>query len=365
MASIGAADVTRRPSPNPLDIRGTPLPPNVLLAAKLVVVVFLIKGLWQLTDPFLPFLGFLGHLTSPQVFQHALQVIWLLAAAALLMNQWVRSSCCVLGGTILVALFASQAYRTNNLTFSGLLLLLIGLSDRRTAWTIIRMQLAVLYFWAGVNKLLDDGWRSGAFFDTFNAIQGYGGIYHTLSSELPGRLLSALLSWGAILTELFLAFGFAIRRLVFVSVVVMVAYHSSLFLLTGATFTTFWFALVAAGLALTEWPVQRPCVYCGATGRIAWLCGALRKLDLGGQFLWEPHPGSGVRIVVGERAFDDRHAVARILFYHPTVWVIFYALAAAPLPQPRWAALVALAAVGYAAAGQITGRHSFPVPVRA
>jgi hypothetical protein len=326
-----------------------------------VTVVFLVKGLWRLTDPFLPFIGFLGHLTSPHMFQHGLQVIWLLAAAALLINQYVRLSCGVLGGTILVALFSSQAYRTNNITFCGFLLLLIGLSDRTTAKPIIRAQLVVLYFWAGLNKLLDPGWRSGAFFDTFNSIQGYGGIYHTLSSHLPGRLLSALLSWGAILTELFLAFGFAIRRLVFVSLLVLIAYHSSLFLVTGSTFTTFWFALVASCLALVEWPVDRPSVSYGATGLSAWLCRVLRRLDLGREFIWESHRRSGLRVTVGDRAFEDRPAVARILIYHPTLWIIYYAFAAASLPQSRWAALVALAGVGYAAVEQITGRRSSPV----
>ena len=47
---------------NPFQVRGTALPPNVLLAAKVVTLVFLITGGWRLTDPFLPFIGFLGDL---------------------------------------------------------------------------------------------------------------------------------------------------------------------------------------------------------------------------------------------------------------------------------------------------------------
>src|SRR2546430_6677270 len=50
----------------------SPLAPNVLLAAKLLTLVFLVKGLWQLTDPYLPYIGFLGDIASPHVFQHIL-----------------------------------------------------------------------------------------------------------------------------------------------------------------------------------------------------------------------------------------------------------------------------------------------------
>ena len=75
---------------NPFQVRGTALPPNVLLAAKVVTLVFLITGGWRLTDPFLPFIGFLGDLASPHAYQDTLQAIWLIAAASLLLNQLVR-----------------------------------------------------------------------------------------------------------------------------------------------------------------------------------------------------------------------------------------------------------------------------------
>src|SRR5947208_2873302 len=140
---------------NPLAVRGTSLPPNVLLAAKLVTLVFVIRGLWRLTDPYLPFIGFLDDLASPEVFQRTLEVVWLVAAAALFLNRCVRISCGVLGGTLLLAQIASSAYLTNNKLFTAFLLLLIALSDRMTVSTLIRAQLVLLYFWAGLNKLLD------------------------------------------------------------------------------------------------------------------------------------------------------------------------------------------------------------------
>src|SRR5438093_12128042 len=138
---------------NPLSVRGTALAPNVLLAAKLVTLVFFVEGLWRLTDPYVPFIGLLDDLASPEVFQRTLHAIWLIAAAALFLNRCVRLSCGVLGGTLLLAQIASSAYLTNNKLFTAFLLLLIALSDRMTVSTLIRAQLVLLYFWAGLNKL--------------------------------------------------------------------------------------------------------------------------------------------------------------------------------------------------------------------
>ncbi len=355
---MSAHEATGRSSLNPFDVRGTPLPPNVLLAAKLVTMVFLITGGWRLTDPFLPFVSFLGDLTSPSVFQHTLQAIWLAAAASLLANRFVRASCIVLGGVILLALLSSQAYRTNNLTFTALLLLLIGLSDRTTAATLIRGQFVVLYFWAGMNKLLDGNWRSGAFFETWNSLAGYGSAYHALASRLPAMALSTILSWGVIVTELVIAVMFAVRRLVPVGILLVIVYHSSLFLVTGSTFTMFWYSLTAASVALLYWPTAPPLVAYSDTGRLARLCGLLRKLDLGRAFVWRRQASSGLRVEIDGQLFTGRDALARLLLYHPTLYVIFFALVAAPQPQRRWAALVAIGAVAYATFSLLRRRFS-------
>lgn len=365
MAAMSAYEATERPSSNPFDVRGTPLPPNVLLAAKLVTLVFLITGGWRLTDPFLPFVGFLGDLASPSVFQHTLQAIWLAAAASLLVNRLVRPSCLLLGGVILLALLSSQAYRTNNLTFTALLLLLIGLSDRTTAAYLIRGQFVVLYFWAGMNKLLDANWRSGAFFETWTSIAGYGSAYHALASRLPAMVLSTILSWTVIVTELVIAVTFAVRRLVPVGILLVILYHSSLFLVTGGTFTMFWYSLTAGCVALLYWPAARPLVAYSDSDRLARLCGVLRKLDLGHAFVWRRQTGSGLRLEIDGRFFTGRDALARLLLYHPTLYIIFFALVAAPQPQRRWGALVAIGAVAYAAFVLLRRRFSPAVAVEA
>jgi hypothetical protein len=343
---------------NPLATGGTPLPPNVLLAAKLVTLVFFLLGAWRLTIPYLPFIGFLDDLGSPQALQHTLQAVWLLAALSLFMNRFVRPSCAVLGVVILIAMLSSHAYRSNNLMFTGLLLFLIGMSDRETASMIIRAQFVVLYFWAGVNKLLDPDWRSGAFFEIWNSIAGWGELYRGLASLLPAMVFSAVLSWGAIVTELFLAVAFAVRRLVIAGILVAVAYHSSILFVTGDTFTMFWYAVLAACIALLEWPANPPSVHYRADGLLGGITVLLHKLDLAGAFTWERNERSGLRIVIGERVYNGRDALARVLLYNPTVYFTFFTLVAlAPAPAGRrWAALIVFGAVGYAVINLVKGK---------
>jgi uncharacterized membrane protein YphA (DoxX/SURF4 family) len=351
---------TRLPaaSLNPFRVRGTALPPSALLAAKIVTVVFLITGGWRLTSPAVPFIGFLGELASPRTTQDVAQAVWLIGAACLLLNRFVRPSCLVLGGTLLLAQLWSQAYRTNNLTFTALLLLMIGLSDRRTVTALIRAQLVVLYFWAGTNKLLDVHWRNGDFFESWVGIHAYAPAYRHLANLLPSMVLSTIASWAVILTELSLSVSFAFRRLVPVGILLVIAYHSSLFLVTGTTFTMFWFSLTAACIALTQWPAEPPVARYGGKGLTARIARLLHRIDLGGAFVWERGQDSGVEYVNGQQRLSGREALARLMLYHPTLLLVLYGLAAIQEPARRWAALVALAADAYAAVVLVRSRLS-------
>jgi hypothetical protein len=366
VADIGPDARTRASALNPLAIRGTALPAGVLLAAKLVAFSFLANGEFlRLPEPFLPFIRIPVNLVRPDVFQHALQAVWLVAAAGLFMNRVVRLACGALAGTIFLAELASHVYRANNLTFTALLLVLIALSDRTTVSTVIRAQLVVLYFWAGLNKLLDEHWRSGAFFEAFSSLQTYGAAYRGLESLLPAGALSVVMSWVVIATELLLAVAFAVRRLVPAGVLILVAYHSSLLLVVGSTFNMFWFALLAACIALTDWPAQSPIVEYGIGGPFGRLTGVLRRLDIGRAFTWHPGEGSGLRLLVAERVFSGRDAFARLLFFHPTLYFIYFGIVAVPQPLRRWSSLVALGVVAYVAVEGLRTRLRAQLPVRA
>ena len=206
--------------------------------AKLIAFSLLVTNhVRLLPDPFLPFLPFLDQLLPPEVFQKALQAVFLISAAALLFNRRVRLSCLILGGSILLAVVASKAYYGNNKTFCGLILFLTGLYHPAWGPWLLRAQIIIVYFGAGLNKLLDPDWRSGVFFEHWAGLRLHNSAYLFAAAALPALLLAKIVSWGTIVTELGLAIAFAIRRLYPLAIWVSILFHSSLLLFTGSTFS--------------------------------------------------------------------------------------------------------------------------------
>ena len=233
---------------NPLRMSGTAFPPNLLMAAKLAALFYVLSGqLDGLPDGFLPFVPFLEYFNGSDFYRHALQGVICVAAFALWINKAVRTSCALIGSVLILAIFSSETYYHNNLLYAGLFFAIAGLYDRRLGSLVFRLQLAVMYLGSGLNKLLLDDWRTGAFVQDWMRPEHHhstGQIYTDFASLLPGSTLSALLSWLAILTEFLLIPLLLIPRFVPVAIFVGVSFHTGLVLITGGgTFNMFWFVL--------------------------------------------------------------------------------------------------------------------------
>src|SRR6476469_1640863 len=99
MASAGAAPAAV--SWNPLRVTGTEMPPNLLLACKLIVVAFVVNGqVRRLPGHFLPFFSALDRVGSQSAYRHGLQAAFLVAAVALLLNPAPHLAASVTGATI-------------------------------------------------------------------------------------------------------------------------------------------------------------------------------------------------------------------------------------------------------------------------
>jgi hypothetical protein len=294
------ANALQRAAPglNPLRMSGTALPPSLLMAAKLLVLAYVLEGqLDGLPDGFLPFVSYLGHFNGSAYYRHALQAVIVGAGLALWLNRAVRASCLLIGSALLLAILSSQPYYHNNLLYIGLFFAIAALYDERLGSLLFRAQLAVIYLGAGLNKLLDVDWRTGAFVQDWLRPDHYesGSIYLHFASLLPGTTLSALFSWFAILTEFALVPLLLVPRFVPLAIFVGVSYHTGLVLITGgSTFNMFWYALVATYIALLQWPVRMVVNY-NSQDRLQ------LELDMG----------------AGIEKFTGVAAIARILLYSP------------------------------------------------
>ena len=177
---------TMTPSWNPLRLGNTPLPVPLLLSAKLIVVTMLATGhVWTLPDPFLPFVSVFDRIGNPAGFRTALQILFLVGSAGLLFNRRVRLASFVVGATILVGIASSRIYWANNTFFAGAFLTLIGLyASERSVW-LLRAQVALIYFGAALNKVLDPDWLSGQFFEHWAVVNLEHDLYIRVAALLP------------------------------------------------------------------------------------------------------------------------------------------------------------------------------------
>jgi len=344
-ATLTPAVRASRPSWNPLRCGGTGLPPNLLIMAKAVAIALLLTNhVRLLPTPFLPFLPWLDAV-PPLLFQRSIQVLLVASAAALLLNRRVRVSAFLLGLSLLAGVVASKAYYGNNKTFCGLILVLAGLHQPgRSPW-MLRAQLVIVYFGAGLNKLLDADWRTGVFFHNWAANRLHQPVFLALEPLLPPLLLAKAMSWFTIVTELGLSAAFLVRRAYPVGIWFSLLLHSGMLLFTGSTFTLFFYGMSAATLAFVEWPAapltviyDGDCGFCESTRR--WF----ERIDLEGMFRWLPYQsGAGtahgitremaqqrVHLAIGGKVYSGFRAFRQMLLYNPAAYLVVYTMLAAP-----------------------------------
>jgi hypothetical protein len=356
----GPADAPRsRPTLNPLSIRGAAMQPNILLMAKLVALAFIVSGqLGLLSRHFVPFVGFgfFRHVGSPSAFHYTLEAIFLIAAAALFLNQYVRVASITLGLVVIVGIVSSMFYYENNREYCALILVLAGLENPRGEPWLLRWQIVLLYFAAGLNKILLADWRDGHF---FNAWLEY--LHHSawvkVSEVIPGRVLGALLSWAAIVTEFGLATAFALRRHIPVVIWIGIAYHTTLVLVMNRTFGMFWVAAPASYLAYVTWPTRQLQVRVGALDNIWSRLGrAVQRIDVDRTFRFEPGGQGGLELVRGSVVHRGWSAMLWILLLTPLTYFIIVVVAMVPQPEPRVAAFIVLLILAAVAASAVEAR---------
>ena len=333
---------------NPLRCGGLDLPTNLVIMVKAIAIALLLtRHFLLLPDPFLPFIP--GMDLIPGVwFQRGVQTLMVGAAVALLLNVRVRLTSLLLGMSLLLSVVASKAYYGNNKTFCGLVLVLASLHQPgRSPW-MLRLQLVIVYFGAGLNKLLDPDWRSGVFFHHWVAIRLRQPLFLGLEPLLPPLLLAKMMSWLTIVTELGLSVALLIRRLYPLGIWLSILLHSGMLLFTGSTFTLFFYGMTAAMLAFVDWPTapftviyDGDCGFCDATRRF------FERLDLEGQFRWLPSQRTAlepfgitedmarerVYLVAGGRVLGGFRAFRSMLLYNPAAYVLTYTVLAAPGPR--------------------------------
>ncbi len=346
---------------NPLRCGGTSMPVPLLLMAKLVALCLLLTNhVRLLTDPFLPFLSVFEGIPY---FQISLKTVFVLSAVLLLFNRWVRVTSFLLGLTILLGVLSSRAYYGNNKTFTGLLLVFASVSDSGPRAWPIHIQMMVVYFGAGLNKLLDADWQSGQFFEHWASAKLKNPVYMALSPLLPPLVAGKVMCWFTIVAELAMPAMFALRPLVLFGMWLNILFQSGLMIFTGTTFTMFFYAMTAAMLAFVPWPQSKvvviwdgDCGFCAASK--AWV----ERFDLERLLEWHPlQSGIGekfgismdaliarLHLVAEGRVYAGFRAFRYMAFTNPLTWLLIATLiSAVPENWSNWRRAVVIAALTF------------------
>jgi predicted DCC family thiol-disulfide oxidoreductase YuxK len=343
--SPGATGV-RRPSWNPLRVGGTSLPPHLLLIAKLIVLTFLVKRVEPLSDVYLPFLRIFDQL-NPMGFYRVSQVVF--AAAALLVNRWVRAASFTLGSLILLALLASRPFNRDATLFCGAILLLIGLYVPRYGIWLLRLQIIVVYFGAAYNKFLEPDWPSGQFFQHWMTNTYGKAWYGWITSHFPPLLVSKVMSRMVMAMESFLTLGFSIPRLYPAAIWVGMLLHTGMLVFVNETFKVFFYGILASYLVFVRWPsspvrviYDDDCSFCTRARDF------LARFDLEDRFQWIPlqavTPGEemprqpelrqALHLLADGTVYRGFRAFKMLLLYNPLTYFLLLMILA--LPQPHW-----------------------------
>jgi hypothetical protein len=337
---------------NPLRCAGTALPPNLLLAAKLVFLCLVLKGYVRaIPEPFLPMLSLFDQLPRPDLVRLGLQTMFVTGGLAVWFNLAPRLGAFAAGAALLLAILGARTFYTNGTFFCAALLMLTGLyQDRRGLW-LLRAQFVVMYFGSALNKLLEPDWRDGRYFDHWlGTLQG-SVLYDWVDPFLPPLFLATALGWSVIAGEFFLVIALAVPRLQRAGVWTAIVMHTVSVTLAQQDFSVFFSALLVSFLVFAEWPLPGTVAGYVEARRAAekWFERFASRLDLDGMIRWmplnvnaarPPHP----RLVFGPRGrvYHGLAALNATLLLLPAVYYPLTALVAAShvIPYKLWLAAV-------------------------
>lgn len=231
----------------------TSMHPSVLWMSKLLFVLLVLKNFpAKIQDPFLPFLPCLNALqTEQQFFQHILTFLFFVLGIALLFNFKVRWSSSLLGALVLLVMLSSQVVYSNHNLIVGCGLFLAGLTQKEKPY-LFYWQLAIIYFGAAFNKILDADWWSGAFMDAWMTNME-NPFYSLLSNQLAFLPVAQLMSILAIFTEASLVVLLLIPKFRRTAIYIIILFHLGLFTFTGFRFGFFIESLFIILIGFRKW----------------------------------------------------------------------------------------------------------------
>ncbi|WP_299550911.1 HTTM domain-containing protein [Seonamhaeicola sp.] len=312
----------------PFKFEGTAMQPNILLMCKLLTLMLIYQGFFdKLIDPFIPFIPWLDVFnTVPGVFKVSVRVLFISATVALFFNYWVRTASFVLGCIVILSQVASIPNYYNHVFVCGCALFLAGLTHRTQPPYFLILQLAVIYFGASLNKILDPDWWSGAFMHNW-LLNARGNVFYTVMSPFfPDKVFAKFLSVMAIGTELLIAILLLFKRYRTFAVWFIIVFHTLLFTITTIRFGHFLESLAIILIGFLNWP-KEDLVVSYKTGSLVRFRKVIKFLNFDGQIIFKEGLNEEKTMIAytkNDTEVLNFNAIKDILLYSPGFYLFLF-----------------------------------------
>jgi len=301
--------------------------------AKMVIICLFLFSEWKhFKVPFLPFLSIFDSARSFESFPVVLCICFIFGSFLVLFNRSVRLGCLMVGLALIIAILAVRFEYRNHSVLASFILILIGLHDKKHSLVLFRLQVVIVYFGSGLNKILDPDWLNGQFFEFWTHERLKHTPYILIASYFPHMMLSRLFSWISIFLELSIAVGLLIPRLYSLSIWSGIFLHGSIMIFTidsgnlTGLFVYFLPVATASYLAFYKWPETTVnMLYDPRHPFSLWLKKASVWIDCDQFFNWEPFSkplNEGLsrpylRLKTNDNTYVDFKAVKVFLLLNP------------------------------------------------
>ena len=340
---------------------GTALPDQALMVAKILAICWLLPGhAFFMPGVFLPFVPALDALHGIAAISPALIAIGLVAVGAILSGRAPRAGCLLLAAVIAFATLGSRVYFSNNRVFLACALVMVALQRRGGSPWLMRLQLALLYLGAGLDKALTADWLSGAFIDSLaQGLKAHGNLwlpgnregsanllidaFLALSSWLPPLALAQLVSLLVSGAELFLALAFAAGWLI-PAIAGHLILQAGIALFLGSTMGVFVQTCCAVTLLFVRWPSSLRVTLDPARRSHRAARRLVSLLDADAPRSFEELAGNAIRVELDGRTLCGWRAWHALLVSTRGTYLLVAALASSPFLLP-WMVPLLLAAL--------------------
>lgn len=305
-------------------------PVNVNLIFKLLAITVICKIYLFQTDFKLPFLDFLIEMEG------FVQISWVTTGftvagiVMVLLTASPRLGSALIAMGILITIISCRPCYSDGRLYLFSLFLLLALYDKNFGVKFLRIQVIILYFGSGVNKLFDFDWQTGQYIENWLAHQIEHSVYIGISSILPSMVLAKIVSWTVIIMEISIAFCFTRKRTFMTGIWLGILLHSGSMIATNDLFGAFIIGSFISYLAFIEWP-DHITMFMPESSKTKCLLKYYSWIDPYYRITMEVSPNNNItELFFSQRKYSGFRAFQLFLVYCPFSYVALIGLTLAP-----------------------------------